>query len=250
MRGSKPGERRGGRQRGTPNKATVAKAAALKAASADPAITPLQFLLDVMRDPASPTDLRIQVARAAAPLVHGKLGAASPRDPVGRVGAAGCEGFAIDIKEAKELRNIQRHLGVLLRKKYGQNGGPLTAAEIAEEFELHALISKRSAALVCPLGYGPQDAMEDSNRLHQLNCKRLSPPSCGGGELKGADDEEEAILTARVAAFRDSKEGRDRRRIVELEVYRLYRNGDEQAELDRLRIAYPKGPESPYAKAI
>src|SRR5882672_11362639 len=68
MRGSKPGERRGGRQRGTPNKATVAKAAAQKAASTDPAITPLQFLLGVMRDPTSPTDLRIQVARAAAPL--------------------------------------------------------------------------------------------------------------------------------------------------------------------------------------
>ena len=34
-RGSKPGERRGGRQRGTPNKATVAKAAALASASAD-----------------------------------------------------------------------------------------------------------------------------------------------------------------------------------------------------------------------
>jgi hypothetical protein len=32
-----------------------------------------------------------------------------------------------------------------------------------------------------------------------LNCKRLSPPSCGGGELKGADDEQEALLTARLA---------------------------------------------------
>src|SRR3979411_3131166 len=71
MRGSKPGERRGGRKRGTPNKATVATTAALKAASADPTITPLQFLLGVMRDPAAPTGLRVQVARAAAPLVHG-----------------------------------------------------------------------------------------------------------------------------------------------------------------------------------
>jgi hypothetical protein len=138
MRGSKPGERRGGRQRGTPNKATVAKAAALTAASADPAMTPLQFLLGVMRDPTSPTDLRIQVARAAAPLVHGKPGTASPRDPVGRVGAVGCEGFTIDIEEAKALRNSQHRLGALLRKRYApsKNGGPLTAAEIAEESEL------------------------------------------------------------------------------------------------------------------
>jgi hypothetical protein len=48
------------------------KKAALAAASADPTITPLQFLLGVMRDPKTPTDLRIRVARAAAPLVHGK----------------------------------------------------------------------------------------------------------------------------------------------------------------------------------
>jgi hypothetical protein len=212
---------------------------------------PLQFLLGVMRDPKAPIDLRIQVARAAAPLVHGKSGTASG-DPVGRVGVVESEGFTIDIEEAKALRNSQHRLGVLLRKRYApsKNGGPLTAAEIAEEPELRALISKRSAALVCPPGYGPQDAMEDSNRLHQLNCKRLSPPSCGGGELKGADDEEEAFLTARVAAFRHSQEGRDRHRITELEVYRRYRNSDEQAELDRLRVVYPKGPESELTKAI
>jgi hypothetical protein len=251
MRGSKPGERRGGRQRGTPNKATVAKTAALKAASADPAIMPLQFLLGVMRDPKAPTDLRIQVARAAAPLVHGKLGNASPGNPMDRVGAVGCEGFTIDIEEAKALRNIHRRLGALLRKRHGQNGSPPAAAEIVEEAELRALISKRSAALVCPPGYGPQDAMEDNNRLHQLNCKRLSPASCGGGELKGADDQEEALLTARVAAFRYSPEGRDLQRITELEVYRQYRTNDEQAELDELRIAYPKVPsESALTKAI
>jgi hypothetical protein len=252
MRGSKPEERRGGRKRGTPNKATVAKAAALKAAVADPAIMPLQSLLGVMRDPKAPTDLRIQVARAAAPLVHGKSGTASPRDPLGGVGADGGEGFTIDIEEAKALREIQRRLGVLLRKRYAprKNDGPLTAAEIAEESELRALISKKSSALVCPPGYGPQEAMEDGNRLHQLNCKRLSPPSCGGGELKGADDEEEAFLTARVSAFRHSQEGLDRHRITELEVYRLVRSNDEQAELDRLRVKYPKGPESELSKAI
>src|SRR5260370_38729663 len=105
MRGSKPGERRGGRKKGTPNKATVAKAAALKAASADPKITPLQFLLGVMRDPQAPTDLRIRVARAAAPLVHGKPGIASPR--VGKAGAIGeTDGFTIDIEEARRCGTL------------------------------------------------------------------------------------------------------------------------------------------------
>jgi hypothetical protein len=82
--------------------------------------------------------------------------------------------------------------------------------------------------------------MNDSNRLSRLHYKRLSPPSCGGGDLKGAEDEEEAFLTARVAAFRHSQEGRDRHRITVLEVFRRYRNDSEQAELDELRVKYPE----------
>ena len=42
----------------------------------------------------------------------------------------------------------------------------------------------------------------------------------------------------------------DRHRITELEVYRQYRSNDEQAELDQLRVVYPKGPESALTKAI
>ena len=48
-RGSKPGERRGGRQRGTPNKSTLLKHAAIKAAATDPNLSPLEFLLKFMR---------------------------------------------------------------------------------------------------------------------------------------------------------------------------------------------------------
>src|SRR5215213_5397363 len=99
-RGSRPGERRGGRSKGTPNKATVAKAAALTSASEDPTATPLQFLLNIMRDPRAPTDLRIKVARAAAPLAHAKPAqsgsGARNADPAGK-----WDGFAIELKEAK-----------------------------------------------------------------------------------------------------------------------------------------------------
>ncbi len=69
-RGSKPGERRGGRQRGTPNKKTELRNAVLCAAAAHPNPSPLDFMLDLMRDPKVPTDLRIEMAAAAAPLVH------------------------------------------------------------------------------------------------------------------------------------------------------------------------------------
>jgi hypothetical protein len=83
-RGSNPGERRGGRQRGTLNKKTVLRNAALAAAASDPDISPLDFLLGVMRDPCVSADLRIKVALAAAPFVHAKPGIAPSRLRLGQ----------------------------------------------------------------------------------------------------------------------------------------------------------------------
>ena len=71
-RGSKPGERRGGRQRGTPNKTTALKNAVLCAAAAKPNASPLDFMLGLMRDPKVPTDVRVEMAMAAAPFFHAK----------------------------------------------------------------------------------------------------------------------------------------------------------------------------------
>src|SRR3981081_2990934 len=80
-RGSKPGERRGGRQRGTPNKKTALRSAALAAAAANPDMAPLDFLLGIMRDPNLSSELRIRVAQAAAPFIHSKPGTARSSDP-------------------------------------------------------------------------------------------------------------------------------------------------------------------------
>jgi hypothetical protein len=80
-RGSGPGERRGGRQRGTPNKKTALIDAAITSAAANPNMTPLDFLLGVMRAPNVPADLRIKVAQAAAPFVHSKPASSPPSDP-------------------------------------------------------------------------------------------------------------------------------------------------------------------------
>jgi hypothetical protein len=113
------------------------------------------------------------------------------------------------------------------------------------------MFHKRAVALECPPGYGESDATKDSERLHQLNCKRLSPPSCGGGELKGADDEEEALLTARLAAYRHSPEGCDRARMLKLIFKGRRLRIDEKDELDHLKARYPEAPkDSPLAKAI
>src|SRR5437763_15082749 len=103
-RGSKPGERRGGRQRGTPNKKTALRNAALAAAAANPEISPLVFLLGIMRDPNVSSELRFKAAQATLPFVHPKPGSA--RLPAGTVKLSDDTGaFTIDNGVAKALRD-------------------------------------------------------------------------------------------------------------------------------------------------
>lgn len=66
------GVKTGGRKKGTPNKRTAALAARAEAAAQD-GISPLEYLLSVMRDPAAEEKDRLEAAKAAAPYVHPKL---------------------------------------------------------------------------------------------------------------------------------------------------------------------------------
>lgn len=59
----------GGRAKGTPNKRTAAKVAEIEASG----LTPLDFMLNLMRDAAEEMDLRFDAAKAAAPYVHARL---------------------------------------------------------------------------------------------------------------------------------------------------------------------------------
>jgi hypothetical protein len=248
-RGSKPGERRGGRQRGTPNKKTTLKNAAIAAVASNPDISPLDFLLGVMRDPNVSPELRIKVAQAAAPFAHAKPGRADPGDPTGLVKLIdGTSGFTIDPAVAKALRDDEERLNELVRKQCAprEYGGPPSAAEVEAESELRASIADRAKAIGCPVSYGPRQARNDSNRLHQIQNKRRSPSTCGGGKLTAAEDAEEAQLVARIAAFEESPEGRARSRILELELQgRDGRATAEQDELDSLRTLYPDLPDDP-----
>jgi hypothetical protein len=61
-RGSKPGERRGGRQPATPNKRTVLRERLLAIASANPTAATRELLLSLVNDPALPADTRLAMA--------------------------------------------------------------------------------------------------------------------------------------------------------------------------------------------
>ena len=62
-RGSKPGERRGGRQRATPNKRTVLTDRILAAASSNPIASSREILLILVKDQALPAATRIAIAQ-------------------------------------------------------------------------------------------------------------------------------------------------------------------------------------------
>lgn len=70
-RGSKPGERRGGRKPGVPNRATLRRQEEVAASG----LTPLDYLLSVMRDEAVPREERVDAANKVAPYVHPRLAA-------------------------------------------------------------------------------------------------------------------------------------------------------------------------------
>lgn len=59
----------GGRKKGSRNKATAAREAEI----AKSGLTPLQYMLKVMRDQKAPRELRLEAASKAAPYVHPKL---------------------------------------------------------------------------------------------------------------------------------------------------------------------------------
>lgn len=67
--GSKPGERRGGRKKGIPNKLTLTRAAEIAASG----LTPLDYMLSVLRDDSAPVARRDEMAKAAAPYCHNRL---------------------------------------------------------------------------------------------------------------------------------------------------------------------------------
>jgi len=62
-RGSKPGERRGGRKRATPNKRTVLGNQILAIASANPTAAAHELLLILVNDPVLPAETRLAVGR-------------------------------------------------------------------------------------------------------------------------------------------------------------------------------------------
>lgn len=59
----------GGRKAGTPNKLNAEKEAAIAASG----LTPLDYMLSLLRDEGESKEVRVDVAKAAAPYCHARL---------------------------------------------------------------------------------------------------------------------------------------------------------------------------------
>lgn len=95
----------GGRKKGVRNKATAKKEAEIAASG----VTPLAYMLDVMRNPGEDPDKRLDAAKSAAPYVHPKLAA---------IEHTGANGQPLipppDLTDPKVINDVARRLAFVL----------------------------------------------------------------------------------------------------------------------------------------
>lgn len=104
------GIKTGGRKKGVPNKATAAKAVEIAASG----LTPLEYMLDVMRNPGLDCEIRMEAAKAAAPYVHPKLA---------QVEHTGKDGGAIEMRNMSDLELARGMLWVLEKAQRAEPSG-------------------------------------------------------------------------------------------------------------------------------
>jgi hypothetical protein len=99
----------GGRKRGTPNKATAAREAEIRSSG----LTPLDYMLQVMRDEEAPTELRLDAAARAAPYVHPRLASVAVENKDGQP-------FALSIEQQRrEAEERAREAVALIDETFG-----------------------------------------------------------------------------------------------------------------------------------
>jgi len=99
----------GGRKRGTPNKASAAREVEIRASG----LTPLEYMLQVMRDEEAPTELRLDAAVRAAPFVHARLSSVAVENKDGQA-------FAISVEQRqRETQERERRALALIEETFG-----------------------------------------------------------------------------------------------------------------------------------
>jgi hypothetical protein len=195
-------------------------------------LSPLDFLLGLMRDAETPPQLRDKVAHIVAPYVHAKL-KPSPRPPNAFV-VDDQFGFVIDPAVAKALMDDHWRLCDLER----------TAPSGREIKELQASTAARRKALVCPPGYTWSDVEKDSDRIGHFGKKRRAPAP--HNKLTAEEEAEEAHIWARRDSHANSAEAIEENEVTErifelnLKCFSRDRSPDHHREILNLWARYPR----------
>ena len=164
-------------------------------------LSPLNFLLGVMKDPDATPKQRIKAARVAARYKHVPL-------PPDKMPAVDEYGFSISRTLAKTIGDDW------LRLKYLESGtlGAVSANYVNEAAQIRARQAERDEFLQCPPGYSSE---RDSKRYSELIGKWRR------NELSMAEKTELAHVIARITAsqarFNLTPEGRARDRLAQLQ---------------------------------
>ena len=271
-RGSKPGERRGGRQRAAPNRRTVLTDRILAAASEHPSASRHELLTILVKDQALPADIRIAVARTSLPARATGLvtldvllsvvqdattapaqrrKAASevalhflPKNPArGWPGAVADEfGFVISPKMAREYRDSKLQL-----RHLSDSPGSNVHATQKKADKLRARIEMILQRLECPCParYGIKQWLKDRERARELAQRRQSKIV-----LSEEENAEEAHLVARSDSLLAGPGEAAKERLQDLQQKaRLSKSGGgprltpkERVDLRLLRLFYPSSP--------
>ena len=277
-RGSKPGERRGGRQRAAPNKRTILTDRILAAASEYPSSSWHELLAILVKDQALPADIRIAVARTSLParalsvrlpagpvtldvllsVVQDTTTAPAqrrkvalevalhflPKNPArGWPGSIADEfGFVISPKMAREYRDSKLQL-----RHLSDSAGSNVPATQKKADKLRARIEMILQRLECPCParYNIEQWRKDRERVLELVQRRQSKIV-----LTEEENAEEAHLVARSDSLLAGAAEAAKERLYDLrEKARLSKNGagrrltrQEQANLRLLRLLYPSSP--------
>ena len=179
-------------------------------------LTPLGFLLGVMRAADTPPHLRLQVASLVARYLHPKRGGDGPpkivvEDPTS---------FSIDPELAMEFRDAKLRYDIVCR---GRNSHPEDYEREAPDLEIR--IAELESSLQCPFPsmYSKKQYDRDQERLKELARVRHS-----GLKLSRQEDVEEAWLTARVAAWWTTPQAAAYERMFQLDLRsgRLVNDGE------------------------
>ena len=218
------------------------------AADANPhGVTPLGFLLSLMRDANNDPALRLRAAGLVAPYLHPK---GEPNEAPGEMRVVDDPyGFGADIGDRhKSIEQAQERLDSLLRavptpaQGDGQGFDRWLAAckkakQTPEYLELEKSIAEKQEALKCPPNYKELDSREDRARLKELETEGKKRP------LTAAEEHEQKYLHGRLAAYALTPELADCARMNFLKALRAdLLTPEEKEELKKLEARYPDVP--------